>query len=81
MPGSDEAPTVEPGSTVRIREADGLERVVRIRDTGSASWAVDSVPMGTSLARALMGHKAGDVVEVEVHPVLPVRSVVIVAVE
>lgn len=81
MPNGDDLPTVKPGSAVRVREDGGLERIVRIRSDAREAWAADSISANTPLARALMGHKPGDVVEVQPHPVLSVSSIVIVAIE
>jgi transcription elongation GreA/GreB family factor len=72
--------TVQPGSRVRIHDGD-REQVVHIRDDRPASWAVDSISANTPMARALIGHRAGDEVTIDVHPAVPVRKVTILGIE
>jgi transcription elongation GreA/GreB family factor len=79
---SDEDTTVHQGSRVRYRDGDGQERVVLLRDDDDpAMWVRDGVSTNTPLARAILGHRAGEEVEVVLHPPLPVRKVRILAVE
>jgi transcription elongation GreA/GreB family factor len=78
--GSGEA-TVQPGSRVRIQHSDGQEQVVHIRDDRPASWAPDSISPGTPLAQALIGHRVGDEVSIELHAAIPVRKVTILGIE
>lgn len=72
---------VRPGSRVHLREAGGGEHTVRLRDDDAASWPLDSIHISSPLGRALIDRAAGDVVEVEMHPSLPVRKATIVAVD
>jgi transcription elongation GreA/GreB family factor len=72
---------VRQGSRVRFREEDGDEHVLLIRGE-PADWSpAGSISPDTPLARALMGHRVGDEVEVHVHPVVPVRKVTVLAIE
>lgn len=73
--------TVQPGSRVRIRDGDAQQRVVLIRGDDAESWAADSIHADSPLARSLLGHRAGDEVEVHLHPEVPIRKVTIVAIE
>lgn len=73
--------TVQIGCRVRLRDQDGQERSIRIRGDGQESWAADSVTADTPLARALVGHQVGDLVDVVVHPALPTRQVTILGIE
>jgi transcription elongation GreA/GreB family factor len=79
--GEESKPTVQQGSRVRIQDGDGQERVILIRGEGAESWAADSITTDTPLARAILGHRAGDEVTVEPHPSVPVRKVTILAIE
>jgi len=76
----DTGPRVQHGSRVRIQEADGVERVLLVRDDDEG-WAVDSIHVDTPLMRALLGHRAGDEVEVRLHEAVPVRKVTVLSIE
>lgn len=80
MGDSDEA-TVQQGSRVRIQDGDRGERVVRIRGDEPESWSADSIHIGAPLARALIGHRVGDEVTIELHAAVPVRRVVVLGIE
>jgi transcription elongation GreA/GreB family factor len=73
--------TVGEGSRVRIREDGGPERVLWLRGTDPATWAPNSISVDTPLGRALLGHKVGDHVEAQAHPILPVRNIAILAID
>lgn len=73
--------TVQQGSQVRLRDADGQERVLLIRRDQPEWSAMDSISADTPLARALIGHRAGDEVEVRLHPAVPVHRVAILSIQ
>lgn len=75
------AAMVRAGSRVRIRLGDDQERVVHIRRDEPESWAADSISADTPLARALLGHRAGDEVTIELHPAVPIRKLTILGIE
>ena len=79
--GDDGEATVQKGSRVRIQEDDGQEHVLLIRGDAAESWAPDSISADTPLAQALLGHRVGDEVTIELHRAVPRRSVVILAIE
>jgi transcription elongation GreA/GreB family factor len=76
-----EAPIVRAGSRVRIRESDGRERMILMRDDDEEAWAWDSLSTNSPLGAALLGRHVGDEVEVDLHAVIPVRRVRIEAIE
>ena len=69
------------GSRVRIRYAGGREESLLIRGCDHESWAVDSIDSETPLARALVGKRAGDEVEFQVHEAVPVRWLTVLSVD
>jgi transcription elongation GreA/GreB family factor len=76
-----EGPIVRAGSRVRIRESDGRERLILMRDDDAESWALDGLSTNSPLGAALLGRHVGEEVEVILHAVIPVRRVKIEAIE
>jgi transcription elongation GreA/GreB family factor len=70
---------VRPGCRVSYREADGKVQAVRIRIEGEPTQ--NGLHPDTPLGRALLGHRVGDQVEIDLHPVLPKRRLTIEAIE
>jgi hypothetical protein len=80
-PATTQQPVVRLGSRVRIRYDQGQSRTVLIRTGEPQAWAVDSLSADSPLGTALMGHHAGEEVEVVLHPSIPSRRVKIEAIE
>ena len=72
-------PTVQRGSRVRVRAANGEPETVHIRDESAPP--AGSINPDSPLGSALMGHHIGDEVEVVLHELLPVRRLTIEAIE
>ena len=72
---------VKAGSRVRIQVEEGGEHVIRLRSDDPNTWTAESIHVTTPLGRAVQGHRVGDTVEVEVHQILPVRKVEILAID
>jgi transcription elongation GreA/GreB family factor len=70
-------PVVRSGPRVHYRDHAGEQRVVLIRCDDPESWATDSLSAHSPLGRALLGHRAGDEVEVVLHAAVPTRRVTI----
>ena len=77
--GGEGLPIVQVGSQVRIREANGEGRSLRIRD--DANWSPGMLDPQSPLGKALIGRHVGEEVEVHLASSLPTRRVTIEALE
>ena len=73
------AVAVRQGSRVRIRDANGQENTVTIRDDTAPTYT--SIHSDSPLGKALMGRRVGDQVAVRIARSLPERTVTILAID